>query len=244
MTELPYRSPSVKIPMTKENRITGKTRQNGLLITMEGIDGCGKSVQSASLTLRLKEAGYDVLAVRDPGGPEISEKIRSILLDRKHELMSHTTELFLYEAARAQLVSGLILPALHNGSIVVSDRFFDSTTAYQAYGRGISKKIVRYVNRYASQSVVPDRTFILDIPWDESIRRRGKMNSLSDRMESDIGFFFQKVIDGYHAIARSEPGRVRVLDGCLPIKKLEQEILQDVLSMIHSGECMINRKRS
>jgi dTMP kinase len=213
--------------------LTGQ-QTSGLLFTFEGLDGCGKSLQASSLVKRLKERGFDARLVRDPGGPPIAEAIRKILLDRDHHAMSPMTELFLYEAARAQLVAEYILPALDEGSLVVCDRYVDSTTAYQSYGRGLPLDFINRANRQAAGRAWPVRTYVLDIPWDESKRRRLKAGTLTDRMESDIAHFHQLVIEGYHEIVNREPDRVKLLDGCRSVNTLEHEIFQDVLYILEN----------
>jgi dTMP kinase len=206
----------------------------GLLLTFEGIDGSGKSLQAAALVRRLQDRQYNVLLARDPGGPPIAEAIRHILLDRDHHAMAPMTELFLYEAARSQLVSEIIGPALDRGTIVVCDRYIDSTTAYQSYGRGLPVNFITHTNHRAAGRAWPARTFILDIPWEESQRRRTATGEQSDRMESDIAHFYHNVISGYHEIAKADPERVRLLDGCRSVKSLEREIFEEVLYIIEN----------
>lgn len=203
-----------------------------LFITFEGIDASGKSLQIKALYKKLHQMRYPVTLVRDPGGPPVSEKIRSILLDQQHHSMIPLTELFLYEAARSQLISETINPALERGDIVLSDRFIDSTVAYQGYGRLLSDKLVQQANRWSCGTTYPDRTYILDIPWEESMRRRRALSKKADRMEKEQVAFFHRVQEGYKTIAKKEPQRVLLLDGTKNIKCLEQEILKDVLIII------------
>lgn len=206
--------------------------QGGLFITFEGIDGSGKTVQAAALLKNLRQRGYVVTLVRDPGGPSVSEEIRDILLDRRHHLMTPLTELFLYEAARSQLVSDIIRPALNQGEIVISDRFTDSSVAYQGYGRSIPPELIQNANRWACGETIPHRTYILDIPWEESVRRRSTSSEKTDRLENEREHFYQKVREGYQTIANQEPHRVQLLDGTKSIGLLEQEILQDTLNIL------------
>jgi dTMP kinase len=205
----------------------------GTFITFEGIDGSGKSLQAEKLKDALLERGLKVLRVRDPGGPEISEQIRNILLNIRNTGMSPITELLLYEAARAQLVHEQIRPALERGDMVVCDRFTDSTLAYQGYGRGLSINLIRKANEIGSQGVYPDHTFFLDIDRKESLRRRARDKKIADRMESNEQAFFDKIRSGYTILCAEEPDRVIRLNGTLPIEKLEQIILKDVLSIIN-----------
>ena len=204
----------------------------GLFITFEGIDGSGKTLQAEILSNNLRERGHAATLVRDPGSTAISEQIRGILLDRRHLNMHSVTELFLYAAARSQLVSEIIRPALDRGEIALSDRFTDSTLAYQGYGRSIPLTLIQETNRRACGDIFPHRTFILDIPWEESLHRRLKLPKESDRMEAEKVKFYRRVRDAYRTLSRQEPDRIRFLDGTKPVKTLEQEILQDVLLLI------------
>jgi dTMP kinase len=215
--------------------VTGKSKiplRRGFFITFEGIDGSGKSVQARSLSSLLDRKGYPVLHVRDPGGPPISEAIRNILLDSGNGEMSPVTELFLYEASRAQLVDQWIRPALEKNRIVISDRFYDSTTVYQGYGRNIPLDRIHELNRAACGGIKPDRSYVLVLPWKESLRRRSGGMRKTDRMESDVAHFYRAVTIGYEELSKQEPERVRLLDGTRTIESLELEIHQDVLNMI------------
>ena len=204
----------------------------GTFISFEGIDGSGKTLQAESLSEKLRSLGYSVLHVRDPGGPSLSEKIRDIILDRLHYSMVPMTEFLLYEAARSQLVTEVIQPALNRGEIVISDRFTDSTVAYQGYGRSIRLNDIRVANQWVCGKTFPDRTYILDISWEESISRLSKSAGETDRMEKEKKTFFQKVREGYRTIASEEPERVRLLDGMKSVEFLEQEILKDAINII------------
>jgi len=206
-----------------------------LLITFEGIDGSGKSVQARRLLANLSRKGFSVLLVRDPGGPVISEKIRELLLHSEKGSVDSVTELMLYEAARAQLIAEEILPALYTGHIVISDRFTDSTLAYQGFGRQIPLDVVKTANKLVCGSLKPAVTFILDISLEESLRRRRKISVSDDRIEKETEDFFEAVRRGYKTIAKEEPDRVVLLNGTLPVEKLEQIILENVLHIIESG---------
>ena len=209
--------------------------RKGLFISFEGIDGSGKSVQAKRLFERLKKTGYAVLLIREPGGTVISESIRTILLDRQLQDMAIVTELLLYEAARAQLVYERIVPELNKGTIVLTDRYTDSTVAYQAFGRQLPSGVVNESNILACAGVFPDRTYVLDIPVDESKKRMSGCNK-NDRMEKEKVSFFERVREGYLAIASKEPDRVYVLDGLKSMDALEQEILDDVLLYIQAAQ--------
>src|SRR5271157_786725 len=149
--------------------------RKGLFITFEGIDGCGKSTQSKLLAGRLKRAGYKVVYTREPGGTRLAEKLRDILLHPANKI-SPLAELFLYEASRAEHVSKIILPAVRSKKIVVCDRFFDATVAYQGYGRGLDLNVIETLNRFASTGLTPDLTILLDISAREGLKRAKALN--------------------------------------------------------------------
>ncbi len=184
-------------------------RKKGFFITFEGIDGSGKTTQLRLTEEYLIQRGRAVLVLREPGSTPVSEKIREILLDRRNRL-SAETELLLYEAARAALVRDVIAPALKNGLIVLCDRFYDSTTAYQGYGRGINLSLIDRLNRLAVGKTHPDLTFLVDVDYSTSLRRRKKE---SDRLESESAAFFRRVRNGFLALARKEKNRIVVLRG-------------------------------
>ena len=146
--------------------------------------------------------------------------------------MSPMTELLLYEAARAQLVTEVIRPALERQKIVICDRFTDSTLAYQGYGRSLSIPQIHEANHWACGDTIPNRTYILDISWEESIKRLSKTSGESDRLEKEQESFYQKVRKGYHRIAADEPQRIRLLDGSKNMDFLKQEILKDAINII------------
>lgn len=183
----------------------------GLLITFEGIDGSGKSTQAGKLADWFRRSGRTVLSLRDPGGTDISEQIRAILLSRRNAEMDALTELLLYESARAQIVEEKIRPAMHRGDIVIVDRFYDSTTAYQGYGRGLDRRVIAEANRIATGGLTPNLTFFVDVSLEEAERRRSRQKA--DRMEGEDRAFFNRIREGYLSIARLEPDRLRVIDG-------------------------------
>lgn len=200
-----------------------------MFITFEGLDGSGKTTQARLLSERLKEEGHDFIFLREPGGTEISEKIRAILLDRDHLELSQLAELFLFSAARTQLVTEVIRPCLDSRRIVVCDRFYDSTTAYQGYGRGIELEAVKKVNHVASLGIVPDLTFILDIEISEINRRKATGKATADRMEGSGTELYTKVRQGYENIAKAEPNRCVLINGMRPSREIHEEIWSFVL---------------
>ena len=182
----------------------------GVFITLEGIDGCGKSTQATYLVDDLAATGREVVSLHDPGSTRLSEKIRLLLLDPGNDDMCDECELMLYEAARAQMVREAIEPALARGAIVVCDRFCDSTFAYQSGGRGIDQDIVRSANVMGSCGLVPDATLLFDIEPNQALDRATKEGA--DRLEG-VGIGFQeRVRASYLELAQAEGGRIRVID--------------------------------
>lgn len=180
-----------------------------MLITFEGIDGCGKTTQIRLLKDYLESNGRKVVTLREPGGTDFSEKIRDLLLHSKDHI-SPRAELLLFESARAHLVETVIKPALADGAIVLCDRFYDSTTAYQGYGRGISLDEVDTCNMTATSGLKPNITFYLKLDLNES-KQRSKHRK-QDRIEQAGDDFFEKVVEGFGKIAEAEPERVVVVD--------------------------------
>lgn len=183
----------------------------GLFITVEGIDGCGKSTQARLIAAALEAAGHDVLRLREPGGVKISEQIRAILLDPANGEMGDACELLLYEAARAQLVHQVIRPALAVGKTVVCDRFYDSTTAYQAFADGLDRNMVSQANELAVDGCRPDLTLVFDLPVEDALRRRSGREA-EDRLELKGLEFQERVAAGFRAVAADEPDRVKLID--------------------------------
>jgi dTMP kinase len=195
-----------------------KTGMKSLFITFEGTEGCGKSTQIELLAERLRALGHRVRVLREPGGTPIGEEIRHTLKHSKVNVtMTYETELLLMNASRAQLVRETIRPALAVGEIVLCDRFYDSTTAYQGYGRGLELALVRSVIDFAVGDTRPDLTLLLHVPPEVSAERlRSRQSTLPfvrDRIEEGDKYFFQRVAEGYEAIAAAEPDRVRVVSG-------------------------------
>lgn len=205
----------------------------GRLITFEGIDGAGKSVQAEELRRWLeREQQRRVLVLRDPGTGPIAEQIRRILLDPANGAMSPWTELLLYEAARAQLVEELIKPALGQGVVVICDRFYDSTTAYQGYGRQLDLTTVMHANRIGACGVVPDLTILLDLEVEAALRRKGYL--VPDRLEREERAFHERVRCGYLEVAHAEPARVKVVKGDRSVEAIAREIRELVTALLTS----------
>jgi len=191
-----------------------------MFVTLEGLDYSGKSTQADRLLRRLERSHREepdrwppVTFLRDPGGTPLSERLREVLLDRQHLAMCGRTELLLFAASRAQLVEAVIRPSLRRGSLVVCDRFYDSTTAYQGYGRELNLEDVRRLNEFGAGGLKPDLTLLFDVPIDEVERRRHAAAADADRMESSPRAFFERVRNGYLALAAAEPDRIVRIDG-------------------------------
>jgi dTMP kinase len=202
---------------------------SGLFITFEGTEGSGKTTQISLLAGRLRSMGRAVRTIREPGGTPIGEEIRHTL---KHSLanqaMTPEAELLLMNASRAQLVREVIRPARAAGEIVLSDRFYDSTTAYQGYGRGLDLRTVSSVIAFAVGDTRPDLTLLFVVPQEvsrERLRaRQGTLPFMRDRIEEADQNFFERVAKGYQALAAAEPQRVRPVDADAPVEKIEETI--------------------
>jgi len=201
-----------------------------MFITFEGIDYSGKSTQCQLLSEFLKGKGFDVLSLREPGGTEISEKIRNILLDNNSAGMTSMSEFLLYSAARAQLVSEIIQPALKSGKTVICDRFYDSSTAYQGFGRGLGLKNVETINKISTGGLEPNLTIIVDITVEKSIERLKLAGKLTDRIESEGAKFFEIVRQGYLQLAAYEKERIKVVNGSDDINSVKRRILEIVVT--------------
>lgn len=201
----------------------------GLFITVEGIDGCGKSTQARLISAALEAAGHDVLRLREPGGVKISEQIRAILLDPANAEMGDACELLLYEAARAQLVHQVIRPALAAGKTVVCDRFYDSTTAYQAFADGLDRGMVSQANELAVDGCRPNLTFVFDLPVEDALRRRSGREA-EDRLELKGLEFQERVAAGFRAVAADEPDRVKLIDAGGSISEVFSSVVDELRS--------------
>jgi dTMP kinase len=195
-----------------------------MFLSFEGLDGSGKTTQAALLAEKLRSQNYIVEFFREPGGTEISERIREILLDKKNLGMSQITELFLFSAARAQLVTQVIRPALLESKIIICDRYVDSTTAYQGFGRELRLGAVKTINAVATYGLLPEMTFLIDVPIDDIIERRHESGVAIDRMESGGREFYEKVRHGYLELAKEEPKRVLLIDGSKAVEVVRDEI--------------------
>lgn len=204
-----------------------------LLLTFEGIDGSGKSTQARLLSERLQDAGYETLLVREPGGTDFSERVRSLLLDPSLNVQPFA-ELLLFSAARAQLAAERIRPALEAGRIVICDRFYDSTTAYQGAGRGVAEpEWLQSFHRRVTGDLVPDRTYLVEVDLETARRRRDPDED--DRMEAAGPAFYERVTEAYAALAEAHPERIERLDGRRPIDVLQATVWDDVQALLDAS---------
>ncbi|MEX2523898.1 MAG: dTMP kinase [Gammaproteobacteria bacterium] len=195
----------------------------GLFITLEGIEGVGKSTQAEFIRHLLEKAGHTVVATREPGGTKVGEAVRSILLEGGELNIDDTTELMLIFSARAQHLQEVIRPALARGETVLCDRFTDATYAYQGAGRGVPPERIAVLEDYVQAGLKPDITLLFDAPVDVGLSRanhRGK----ADRFESETRHFFEKVRHGYLELAKSEPNRIHVVDA----ERTEEQVRQEI----------------
>lgn len=214
-----------------ENLLLGNSpRAQGMFITFEGSDGCGKSTQMKLLKEYLASSGARITVTREPGGCEISERIRSLVLDVKAMGMTDACEALLFAAARSQHVKDVIKPAIENGSIVLCDRYVDSSIAYQGGGRGLGNW-VRVINEKAVDGCMPDLTLLFDINAEEALRRR-KNATGADRIESAQSGFMTDVYNAFMALSKEEPERIKIVDANGKIEQIEQRVRQMVTEKI------------
>jgi dTMP kinase len=205
----------------------------GLFIVFDGIDGCGKSTQLALAAGRLTKDGCTVIKTREPGGTEISEKIRAVILSSDNGAMIEECELLLYAAARAQHVREKIQPALGRGEVVLCDRFDCATFAYQGFGRSIPFSLLNTINAIAAGGVKPDLTFIFDISVDAAFARLSAIKKSLDRLEASGREFFSRVAEGYRTLALKNPATIVLLDAELPIEELGERVYRKITEAIN-----------
>lgn len=209
------------------------TTEKGLFISFEGIEGTGKTIQSKLLYEHLIKKGYNVILTEEPGGTKIGLKIRDVLLSVENRGITPVTELLLYNASRAQHVKEVILPALTKGSIVITDRFTDSTIAYQGYGRGIDLELIESLERIVTDGVRPDFTLLLDLDVETGLLRNKGINK-TDRLELEDVEFHKRVRNGYLRIAAKDPERIKLIDASESIEEIQGKIINIVTSYINS----------
>jgi dTMP kinase len=203
----------------------------GLFLTFEGPDGSGKSTQAHLLASELRARGHDVVETREPGGTQVGEAVRHVLLDLNGPEMSPRTMALLLSASRAQLVSDVIVPALESGRTVIADRYTDSTLAYQSYGFGLKTEVVQDLSHIATLGVTPDVTVLVDVPVDvglERVFRRGAHN----RLDAPDTAFHERVREGYHQLAAAEPTRWVTVDGTQDPRSVHRALMHKLAPML------------
>ena len=203
----------------------------GIFLSFEGGEGSGKSLQARRLVDSLRARGRDVVLTREPGGTPAGERMRDLVLYARDVSLSPEAQVLLFSAARAQIVRDVIEPALEAGKIVVADRFFDSTLAYQGYGHGVDIDGIRAVTRFAVGALVPDRTFVLDAPLEVTLRRTGRRDRW-DRFETVERAFHERVRDGYLRLAAAEPARFVVISSDRDPDSVSAEIRREVDALL------------
>jgi dTMP kinase len=206
----------------------------GIFITFEGIDGSGKTTQIELLNSFLKQSGFDVVVTREPGGTDIGDKIRKILLDSKNIQMSYRAETLLFLASRAELVSKVIQPSLNQGKIVICDRFFDSTIAYQGIARQLGAEKILDMSLWATENIIPDLTFLLSIDVWECENRIKNGKKKKDRIEKEEIDFKSKIQEGYMQLAGKNKERFVIVDGCLDIESVFTVVKSNTLRVLKS----------
>jgi dTMP kinase len=206
--------------------------KRGKFITIEGVEGSGKTTQAALLADYLRRQNVQVVETREPGGTKVGERVRELLLSPLHQGLAPLAELFLFLAARSQLIHEVIAPALNSGAWVVCDRFSDATLAYQGHGRGIDIKSIQKLNESATGGLKPDLTVLLDLDAETGIKRavaaKREFAGFGDRMENEKSEFHRRVREGYLELARPEPERIKVI----PVSGSAQDVHQIITSLI------------
>jgi dTMP kinase len=203
----------------------------GRFISLEGIEGTGKSTQAKLLSDYLKEKGFDVVLTEEPGGTQIGLRIRELLLSVEHKGMTAVTELLLYNASRSQHIREIILPAISRGAIVITDRFTDSTIAYQGFGRGIDQGLIDSIDLIATGRLRPDITILLDLDAEVGLKRNKRINK-TDRLELEDLEFHQRVRNGYNNLAEKEPERIKLIDASAGIQEIHNRISSIITDFI------------
>lgn len=223
---------------------TKKRQTRGLFITLEGVEGSGKSTQISHLAKVLTKAGYRVLQTREPGGTATAEEIRHILLTASsHEPVTPQTEALLILAARCQHVTHLIKPALQSGAVVLCDRFSDSTLAYQGFARGLDLQWLREANNVATGGLAPDLTLVLDLPISVGLARRKADRGQQNRLDQEAERFHRKVRRGFLTLAAEEPGRMKIVNANRPAQEVRDELTEIVIGWLKKPR-RLSRSRS
>ena len=205
-----------------------------MFVTFEGPEGSGKSTQIQLLADFLQQKGIAVLTTREPGGTLIGDEIRACLHNVAHTQMSDEAEILLYSASRAQLCRELIMPALASQKIILCDRFYDSTIAYQGYGRGLDIAILRQITQFATNGLKPDLTFLLDIEVERGLARRRTQGEEMNRLDLEAVSFHRRVREGYHILAKQEPERWLIVDADRSVTAVQATLQQLLLERVTS----------
>jgi dTMP kinase len=206
-------------------------RRGGLFISFEGIEGTGKSTQARMLGDYLKGRGMDVVLTEEPGGTKIGRKIREVLLSIEHKEMDSMAELLLYNASRSQHIREVIMPSLNKGMVVITDRFTDSTFAYQGYGRGIDLNLIMELDRISTGGLVPGLTILLDIDVETGLKRNRGANKM-DRLELEDVEFHKRVRNGYMRLRDKEPGRIRLIDAGGSVEEVHGMVVKEAMRVL------------
>jgi dTMP kinase len=203
----------------------------GVFITFEGGDGAGKTTQIDKLRSWLERQGHTAVVTREPGGTDIGVELRNIVLHHRG-FLAPRAEALLYAADRAHHIHTVVRPALERGEVVVQDRYFDSSVAYQGAGRVLSEDEVRDLSLWATESLMPQLTVVLDIPSDIARQRRDNDNRVFDRLEAEADDFHERVRQAYHRLADAEPDRFLMIDGQRPIDDIHAEVVSRVSALL------------
>lgn len=214
-----------------DSRLTAS--QKGTFISFEGIEGTGKTIQSRLLCEHLMKKGYKVILTEEPGGTRIGLKIRDLLLSTENREITPVAELLLYNASRSQHIKEVILPAINDSSVVITDRFSDSTVAYQGFGRRIDLGYIDFIERIVTEGLKPDITLLLDLDVETGLMRNKGINK-TDRLELEDVEFHKRVRDGYLEIAAKEPERIKLIDASGSIEEIHSKVINIVTNLISS----------
>jgi dTMP kinase len=210
---------------------------SGHFITLEGVEGCGKSTQLERLGACLSAQGHDVLLTREPGGTAVAEAVRDVVLCSSHGAMSAEAELLLYAAARADHVHQIVIPALAAGRVVLCDRYLDSTLAYQGFARGLDAATIETIHHLTTGGLMPGRTYLFDLPEEEGLRR-ARERGRADRLEQESIAFHTRVRQGFLELARQAPSRITILDGALSMDELADQVARDAARFLAAEPMM------
>ena len=208
--------------------------KKGLFISFEGGEGVGKSTVIRNVSERLLMEGVNLVSIHEPGGVEISKKIRDITHDTDFGHMDYRTEALLMAASRAQLIKEVYVPAIDKGAMVLADRYVDSTYAYQSFGRGLDFAEIKQINMFATEGLLPDRTFLLDAPVETGHQRRDAISE-HDRFDAEGIEFFERVRQGYLYLANAEPNRYQVIDATRDTTEIANEVYDSIKMMLEDS---------